>query len=60
MRMVFVLGAAHRALIGVELPAGDHDVRLRYSPVTSKLGLGISLLALAGLAVSGAVRLSRG
>jgi hypothetical protein len=35
----------HGALIGVILPAGTHDVRLRYDPWQAKAGLGIGLFA---------------
>jgi hypothetical protein len=47
-------------LIGLALPAGNYpSVRLVYDPWTVKAGLGISLLALAGLFIFGLWRLER-
>ncbi len=49
----------HDALIGVELPAGEHQVRLRYDPPAVKAGMAVSLLALTGLIVFGGLSLLR-
>ncbi|MFL5322161.1 MAG: YfhO family protein, partial [Myxococcaceae bacterium] len=37
---------------GVAVPKGEHTVRMHYEPLSSELGLGISVLSLAGLAIA--------
>jgi len=48
----------HGALIGVELPAGEHEIKLRYSPLSAKIGMAVSLLTLAGIMAAGLAALS--
>ena len=42
---------AYTALRVVELPAGEHEVLMRYEPLSFRLGVGISLLSLLALLV---------
>lgn len=46
-----VVTRALDALLGVDLPAGDHVVRLVYAPPAIRIGLGVSMLAAAALLV---------
>lgn len=38
---------------GIAVPAGEHEVRLRYRPPAVRAGIGLSLLTLSGLTLSG-------
>jgi hypothetical protein len=48
--------AADHALVAVPVPAGEHEVRLRYVPPGRRAGAGISLLSLLVLAGAAAFR----